>query len=223
MNTITQSPHATAGFSFGPLVVFVTSSPVQEGDKAPVSITRKHPQSAFFHQTVFPVRVARLFAHSHSRDANNRAANLIPITRHVFSLRSLPSQLLAEHVGPGGILPRCFPGPFPRLVSTGQYLPGEVSKNFPIRIQVSGRRTAIRVGRFTQVQPKSISDYLRFLSWLVALVDLLGNHTRGVTQSVGAIDRKRGIFTQDKNTGAGGVRRRQSRNLARPGDWLQGR
>lgn len=99
----------------------------------------------------------------------------------------------------------------------------EVPNRLPIRIIVSGRRTAIRVGRFTQVQTKSISDYFRFLSWLVAPVDLLGNHTRGVTQSVGAIDRKRGIFTQDKNTGAGGVRRRQSRNLARPGDWLQGR
>lgn len=58
----------------------------------------------------------------------SRGSKPILIAHHVPSLRSLPSQLWFEHVGPGGVLPRCFPGLFPQSFQDSH---AEVSQRFP--------------------------------------------------------------------------------------------
>jgi hypothetical protein len=136
----------------------------------------EHPQSAIF--TAPSSGNRPLAAAIINADDRQPSGHLIRIARHYFSLRSLPSQLLAEHVAGGSDSPSLPPA----FHQSRQDNRVDVSKNFPIRIQVSGRRTAIRCASFNHTSPVkgplfSISLLIsRVIHELESLMEKGGNH-----------------------------------------------
>jgi hypothetical protein len=99
--------------------------------------------------------------------------------------------------GPGGFLPRCFPGLFPQSIQDSL---AEKTDRIPCFVRIRGNRTRICFSRHpVSVERKAPFSnlVLRLVRFLVAVHRI--NPMAGVSQHVGNIEHKRGIQSQAKN------------------------